>query len=733
MKAIPYGHQHITEEDIAAVVETLRSDYLTQGSKVPEFEKQFAAYTGAKYAAAVSSGTAALHLSAMALGVKPGDRVIVTPMTFAASANCVKYCGGEVVFCDIDKHSYLLDLEQLRRMLAEQPKGYYTGVIAVDYAGYPLHSENLRRIADEYGLWIIEDACHAPGAWFTDSKGKKQLTGNGSFADLTVFSFHPVKHITTGEGGMITTNSKALYDHLTLLRSHGISKDPEKINENHGGWYYEEMELGYNYRLTDFQAALGISQLKRVDAGLERRQEIAGKYTSAFKDYPGITVPTVEEGVYHAYHLYVIQVEDRLGLYNHLKENNIYAQVHYEPVHLQPYYRRMGNKPGDMPVAEDLYRHCLSLPMFSSLTDEEQEYVVEKVKEFFFIKKEKNDTPKISIIIGVYNTEQYLRECLDSLINQTLKDIEIICVNDASTDSSLDILLRYKQKDKRIKIINFKENKKLGAARNAGIQIARGEYISFFDSDDWAAFDFYSALWNASNNGSIDLVSSDYYIYKNGEMIPTKRFPDHIMNLSKDEQNKYFLLHGWFAWPAMLRRRLFFEYGLFYHEGIFGEDVALGAVSYCVAHSIIKVNIPLYYYRVREYSITNSTKSFPVLDYHFSAMIGAAHTKRLGLYDKYKEEIEARFYRYYYRQPLLSCFTRFSEPQKDYIDQIKKNFIPYRDSRKYYSAYYHNYDGKIMRRKERLGNMFIRIVEWNTDISILIYKSLRGIKQIIKR
>jgi dTDP-4-amino-4,6-dideoxygalactose transaminase len=287
-----------------------------------------------------------------------------------------------VIFCDINEKNYLLDLEQLRQLLDAKPKGYYKGIIPVDYAGYPIDGEKLREIADEYGLWVIEDACHAPGAWFIDSKGKKQLSGNGKYAELTCFSFHPVKHVATGEGGMITTNSKELYDKLLLYRTHGITKEPNLLNENHGGWYYEMLELGYNYRLTDFQAALGISQLKRADDGLVRRQEIAQRYNEAFKDTPAIITPKVDENVYHAYHLYVIQLKNRLDFYNYLRENNIFAQVHYEPVHLQPYYRKSGNKSGDMPVAENFYWHCLSLPMYPTLTEYDLDYIIRKVRKF---------------------------------------------------------------------------------------------------------------------------------------------------------------------------------------------------------------------------------------------------------------------------------------------------------------------------------------------------------------
>ncbi len=381
-KPIPYGRQDITDEDILAVVTTLKSDYLTQGPEISKFEKVFAAYVGAKYAVAVNNATAGLHLAARVLHVKKYDKVIVTPITFAASVNCIRYCGGEVVFCDIDPDTYLMDINKLKKLLESHPKNTFQGVIPVDFAGYPHDMDQFRQIADEYGLWILEDACHAPGGYFVDDKGNKQFCGNGCFADIAVFSFHPVKHIATGEGGMITTNSNELYERLILLRTHGITKNPALLKENHGGWYYEMQKLGYNYRLTDFQAALGISQLKRAEEGLTRRQEIAKKYNEAFKDIESIKIPYVSCAVYHAYHLYVIQVKNRLGLYNYLRENNIHAQIHYIPVHLMPYYQELGNKPGDLPVAEKYYKHCLSLPMYPTLTNEEQLYVIEQVVKF---------------------------------------------------------------------------------------------------------------------------------------------------------------------------------------------------------------------------------------------------------------------------------------------------------------------------------------------------------------
>lgn len=390
-KVIPYGRQSISQEDIDAVIETLQSDYLTQGPKIAEFEKAFATYCGSKYAVAVSNGTAALHLSTLALGLKKGDKVITTPITFAASANCVRYCGGEVVFADIDPSTYLLDINKVRALLESSPKGTFKGIIPVDFAGRAVNLESFRELADEYGLWIIEDACHAPGGYFVDKGGNKQICGNGSLADLTVFSFHPVKHIACGEGGMITTNSDELYNKLLRLRTHGIVKnDSEYVNsiEFAGGidkyplWYMEMQELGFNYRLTDFQAALGISQLGRADEGLVKRREIAKKYKKFFSGKPYIKGQSGEiEG--HAYHLYVIEVENRLGLYTFLRENKVFAQIHYIPCHLMPYYKDFGWKEGDLPNSENYYAGCLSLPMFPTLSDEDQQFVLDKIDEFY--------------------------------------------------------------------------------------------------------------------------------------------------------------------------------------------------------------------------------------------------------------------------------------------------------------------------------------------------------------
>lgn len=389
MKVIPYGKQHLTDADIEAVVRVLRSDYLTQGPEIAQFEMDFAAYTGANYAVAVANGTAALHLAALALGVKEGQKVITTPITFAASANCIEYCGGEVVFSDIDPATYLLDLTTLRDQLIADKT--IKGIIPVQFAGRMADMEALRNLADEFGAWIIEDACHAPGAYFTDSKGTNQFAGNGVFAECSIFSFHPVKHIAAGEGGMITTNDKALYDQLCLLRSHGITRDSNRFQrtvQEVGGesdyppWYMEMQELGFNYRLTDFQAALGRSQLGRADEGMEKRRAIAKHYAAAFADASFVLGQSgFVEG--HAYHLYVLEVTDRLGLYTELRSKGIFAQIHYIPCHQMPYYSNKKGGQKSLPAAENYYKQCISLPMYPTLTTEEQEFVIQTVKAYY--------------------------------------------------------------------------------------------------------------------------------------------------------------------------------------------------------------------------------------------------------------------------------------------------------------------------------------------------------------
>lgn len=379
-KGIPYGRQSITEEDIKAVVDVLKSDFLTQGPQVELFEKQLSEFVNCSHSVAVTNGTAALHLAALALGVKPGDKVLCTANSFVASANCILYCGGDVEFVDIDPTNFCVDINLVEEKIKSKPAGYYKGIVAVDFAGYPINFEKLRSVADQNKLWIIEDACHALGGTYTDSKGEKHKCGDGRYSDLTVFSFHPVKHVATGEGGMITTNRKDLYEKLLLLRSHGITKAPEKMSKYDGGWYYEMQVLGFNYRISDILCVLGLSQLKRIESNIQRRQQIAALYNQELKNY--VQTPVVEKDKLHAYHLYVIQTERRDELYSFLKNNNIFCQVHYIPIHQQPYYvEKYGTL--RLPNAEAYYKKGLSLPMYHALSESEQRFVIEKIKEFF--------------------------------------------------------------------------------------------------------------------------------------------------------------------------------------------------------------------------------------------------------------------------------------------------------------------------------------------------------------
>lgn len=372
-KIIPYGKQHIDQDDIDAVINTLKSDFLTQGPKIAEFEKAFANYVESEYAIAVNNGTSALHLCALALGVKEGDKVICPTITFAASANCIEYCGGEVIFCDIDPKTYLIDLNNVEQLFNEHEN--IKGIVSVDFAGRPVNLEALRIIADRYNAWIIQDSCHAPGGFFYDNCGLKQKCGNGNYADLAIFSFHPVKHIACGEGGMVTTKNKSLAEKINLLRTHGITKDQDAFINSNGildkdcpppQWYYEMQELGYNYRLTDFQAALGITQLQKADKGIEKRRRIAKNY---FEEFKGKSWIKNQSGYIdgHAYHLYVIEVDYRDELYNYLRENYIYCQIHYFPVHLMPYYSQ--KKKSNLPSSEEYIKNCISLPMFPTLSN----------------------------------------------------------------------------------------------------------------------------------------------------------------------------------------------------------------------------------------------------------------------------------------------------------------------------------------------------------------------------
>ena len=373
MHYIPYGRQDINEDDINAVVEVLKSDFLTTGPKVAEFEQKFAEYVGAKYAVAVSNGTAALHIACLSAGIKEGDVVITSPNTFAASANCALYCGATPVFVVIDPVTYNIDCKSIEQLITDKTKA----IIPVHYTGQPCDMDEIHRIADKYNLLVIEDAAHAVGAEY---KGKKI----GGLSDMTEFSFHPVKHITCGEGGIVTTNDEKLYEKLKLYRTHGITRNPDEMSQYDGAWYYEQIGLGYNYRITDFQSALGMSQLKRIETFLKRRREIADKYNQAFQNMDGITIPKQLKDTNSAWHLYVIQVDKsiRRQMFDFLRENNIGVNVHYIPVYTFPYYREHGYRDVKCEHAEALYESIISLPMYYGLKDEEQDYVIDKVKEF---------------------------------------------------------------------------------------------------------------------------------------------------------------------------------------------------------------------------------------------------------------------------------------------------------------------------------------------------------------
>ena len=377
MKQIPYATQWIEEDDILAVADALRSSNLTQGPLVEEFEKNVAQYCGAKYAVAVSSGTAALHIACLAAGISAGDEVITSANTFAASANCVLYCGGRPVFADIAADTALIDSVDIKKKLTKKTKV----IIPVHFAGHPADMEEISKIAKENNLIIIEDAAHAIGAKYKLKNGQDWIKIGSCFhSDMTILSFHPVKHITTGEGGMVLTNDHNLYEKLVFFRSHGITRSIKYMKETEGPWYYEMHELGFNYRLTDIQCALGISQLKKLDKFIVRRKEIANIYDKTFAEIEQIAFIKEKEGFDSSRHLYVVLVENRKNVFNWLTtETNVGINVHYIPVYFHPYYRKLGYERGLCPMAEEYYSRAISIPIFPKLSDEEIEYVIGKI------------------------------------------------------------------------------------------------------------------------------------------------------------------------------------------------------------------------------------------------------------------------------------------------------------------------------------------------------------------
>jgi perosamine synthetase len=370
---LSYGQQWITDGDIEAVVAVLKSPFLTQGPKIQEFERKVADYAGAKYAVAFSNGTAALHGACFAAGIGEGDEVITTPITFAATSNAVLYCGGKPVFADIDERTYNIDPKEIRKHITPNTKA----IIPVDFTGQPADMDAIMEIANEYGLVVIEDGAHSLGAEY---KGRKV----GTLAHMTMFSFHPVKPVTTAEGGVIVTDSEEYYEKLKRFRSHGIIK--HNLSRDEGPWYYEMVDLGYNYRMTDLQAALGISQMDKLDRFIERRREIANMYNEAFKTMDSVILPKQLEGTQSGWHLYILQLKldklkrSRREIFESLRTENIGVHVHYIPVYWHPYYQKLGYRKGICPKAERWYEQALTLPIFPKMTDEDVNDVIEAVK-----------------------------------------------------------------------------------------------------------------------------------------------------------------------------------------------------------------------------------------------------------------------------------------------------------------------------------------------------------------
>jgi len=370
---LPYGHHCIDKSDVDAVVDVLHSDWITQGSKISEFEKRVAGYCNSRYAVVFSSGTAALHGAVNAANIRKGDEVVCTPMSFVASSNCVLYCDGVVRFADVKPGTFNIDPVEIRKNLSDKTRM----IIPVDYAGQPCDLDEIRELAVDNGLVVVEDASHSLGALY---KGKPV----GGLMDMTVFSFHPVKSITCGEGGMVLTNNEDFYESLLMFRSHGVTRDKQKLNGFDGDWFYEMQSLGFNYRITDFQCALGISQFKKLDGFIKRRRSIVQRYNSVFKNIEGVIVPFEKSDVFSSYHLYVVHLDldyfNRGSVFNMLRARRVGVQVHYIPIYHHPFYKKFLNIDYErFPVAESHYRTCLSLPLFPCMSGEDVDYVIDTV------------------------------------------------------------------------------------------------------------------------------------------------------------------------------------------------------------------------------------------------------------------------------------------------------------------------------------------------------------------
>jgi UDP-4-amino-4,6-dideoxy-L-N-acetyl-beta-L-altrosamine transaminase len=393
---IPYSRQYIDEADIKAVVNVLRSDWITQGPKISEFENRLAVYCGSKFAIVFNSGTSALHGAYFALGLKKGDEFITSPITFAATSNAGLYLGAKPVFVDVEKHTGNIDSSKIKDMITNKTKL----IVPVHYAGHPVDLKKISRIAKKYNLFVVEDACHALGAKYKEQRAKSKeqkkedwiKIGSSKYSDMTVLSFHPVKHITTGEGGAVLTNNEEFYKKLLMFRNHGITKNKSRftIHDSRfkGDWYYEMQFLGYNYRMTDIQAALGISQLKKLNAFVKRRREIAEIYNNAFKDNPYFDISYEKNYAFSSYHLYPIRLKNtykdkKIEIFSKLRERGISVQTHYIPVYWHPYYKELGYKKGLCPVAEDFYQREISTPVYPSMKNSEKQHVISNIFETF--------------------------------------------------------------------------------------------------------------------------------------------------------------------------------------------------------------------------------------------------------------------------------------------------------------------------------------------------------------
>ncbi|CAM4393236.1 UDP-4-amino-4,6-dideoxy-N-acetyl-beta-L-altrosamine transaminase [Saccharibacillus endophyticus] len=375
-KMLPYGQQWLDEEDIEAVVQVLKGDFITQGPAIEAFERKVSDYAGTRYGVAFANGTAALHAACFAAEIGPNDEVITTPLTFLASSNCILYQGGTPVFADINPVTYNIDPHEIELKLTP----YTKAVIPVDFSGQPAEMDRIQEIARLHNLIVIEDAAHSIGAQY---QGRKV----GTWADMTMFSFHPVKHVTTGEGGIIVTDNERFYRRLLQFRNHGMTRDPQELISNEGPWYYEMQSLGYNYRMTDIQAALGTSQMNKLDAFIEKRKILADLYSAKLADTPGVILPSQHADASSSWHLYIIQLDsklnipDRKNVFQKLRDMNIGVNVHYMPVYLQPYYKNLGYHRGLCPHAESYYENCLTLPLFPKMTEQDIDYVVTCIKE----------------------------------------------------------------------------------------------------------------------------------------------------------------------------------------------------------------------------------------------------------------------------------------------------------------------------------------------------------------